>query len=165
MKHHIPEIIKAGTLALLLSAMPAALSAQEKAVVMLAKDGRTYELPLNDVDRIDFGQTEVTMTGKTGGSGSMEYAQIDRIIISSDYTGIAGLTAQGDIAVYPSVTSGPLNIAGAPADTRIAVYTLGGTLVKEARTSETMLTLDLSDAPSGMMIVQVGTRPVKIIKK
>ena len=72
MKHHIPEIIKAGTLALLLSAMPAALSAQEKAVVMLAKDGRTYELPLNDVDRIDFGQTEVTMTGKTGGSGSME---------------------------------------------------------------------------------------------
>lgn len=165
MKHHIPEIIKAGAFALLLSAMPAALSAQEKAVVMLAKDGQTYELALADVDRIDFGRSEVSMTGKSGGSKSMEYAQIDRILIGCDFSGIAGLTAQGDIAVYPSVTTGPLTIAGAPGGTRIAVYTLGGTKVKEARTSETMLTLDLSDAPSGMMIVQVGTRPVKIIKK
>jgi len=46
--------------------MPAAALASEAAVVMLAKNGSTYQIALSDVDRISFNAATVELTGKTG---------------------------------------------------------------------------------------------------
>ena len=89
MKHPIPEFLKKAVMASVLALMPAAAIAQEQAVVMLGKDGSTYELALSEVSRIDFGTTEVTLTGTAGQSKAMPYADINRI-----------LEAGTEIAVY-----------------------------------------------------------------
>ncbi len=165
MKHHIPEFLTKAVMASVLALMPLAAFAQEKAVVMLAKDGSTYELAMSAVSRIDFGQTEVTMSGTAGQSKAMSYTDIDRILIGAPKSGLADLIARGEVAVYPSVTTGPLTIEGVEAGTEIAVYDLNGMLVKQTRAADTTVQLDLSGAAAGMMIVRVGKHPVKIIKK
>ena len=154
MKHPIPEFLKKAVMASVLALMPAAAIAQEQAVVMLGKDGSTYELALSEVSRIDFGTTGVTLTGTAGQSKAMPYADINRILIGSPKSGIADLIAKGEVAVYPSVTAGPLTIEG-----------VEGILVRQTRAADTTVQLDLSDVAAGMMIVRVGKYPVKIIKK
>lgn len=165
MKHPIPEFLKKAVMASVLALMPAAAIAQEQAVVMLGKDGSTYELALSEVSRIDFGTTEVTLTGTAGQSKAMPYNDINRILIGSPKSGIANLIAKGEVAVYPSVTAGPLTIEGVEGGTEIAVYDLNGVLVRQTRATDTTVQLDLSDVAPGMMIVRVGKYPVKIIKK
>lgn len=165
MNHLISNFLKKAAVASALALMPLLAFAQENAVVMLGKDGSTYELALSQVSRITFGASEVTLTGTAGQSKAMPYADINRILIGAPKSGIADLIAKGEVAVYPSVTTGPLTIEGVDAGTEIAVYDLNGILVRQISATDTTVQLDLSDVASGMMIVRVGKHPVKIIKK
>lgn len=165
MNHLISNFLKKAAVASALALMPVLAFAQENAVVMLGKDGSTYELALSQVSRITFGASEVTLTGTAGQSKAMPYADINRILIGAPKSGIADLIAKGEVAVYPSVTTGPLTIEGVDAGTEIAVYDLNGILVRQISATDTTVQLDLSDVASGMMIVRVGKHPVKIIKK
>jgi len=165
MKHNITRFLTKAFMASALALMPAAAFAQENAVVMLAKDGSTYELALGEVSRIDLGQTEVTLSGTAGQSKAMPYIDIDRILIGVPKSGIADLIAKGEVAVYPAVTSGPLTITGVEAGTDIAVYDMNGVQVRRTRAPDTTVELDLSDAAAGMMVVRIGKYSVKIIKK
>lgn len=165
MNHHISNFLKKTAMASAMALMPVLAFAQESAVVMLGKDGSTYELALSQVSRVTFGASEVTLTGTAGQSKAMPYTDINRILIGAPKSGIADLVAKGDVAVYPSVTTGPLTIEGVDAGTEIAVYDLNGILVRQISATDTTVQLDLSDVASGMMIVRVGKHPVKIIKK
>lgn len=165
MKHPIPKILKTGVMTMLLAVMPVAAIAEEKAVVMLAKDGTSYEVTLNEDTRISLGQGDVTLSGAAGKEKTLPYGEIDRILIGTAASGVSDLIANGEIAVYPSVTEGPLTIAGAEAGTEISVYDINGSLVQKACAADAPLTLDLSGAQAGVMIVRIGNYPVKIIKK
>jgi len=165
MKHPIPKFLKTMAVAAVLAAVPIAAAGQGNTVVMLAKDGSTYELALSDVSRINFGAGAVELVGKSGDSKSMPYADVNRILIGGVPSGIADLIAKGEIAVYPSVTTGPLTITGADAGTEVSVYDLNGVMVCKAVATDAPLNLDLKDARPGMLIVRVGAYPVKIIKR
>ena len=165
MKQPIPGILKRIGLAAVLTIMPALAFSQTKALILLTKDGSTYEFALKDVDRINFNAQTVEMLTVAGTGQSIAYSDIDRISFGSTQSGISDLVKGGNIAVYPSVTSGPLTIAGAEAGTDISVFDINGTLVSQTRATDSALTLDLSDAASGVMIVRIGNHTVKIIKK
>ena len=165
MKRPITKFLKKAAIAAALAMMPAAALASEAAVVMLAKNGSTYQIALSDVDRISFNAATVELTGKTGQDNSMAYADIDRILIGAPLSGLADLIAEGEIAVYPSVTEGPLTVTGAEAGTDISVYDLNGVKVYHTRAAGETLTLDLGAVHPGIMVVRIGGRSVKIIKK
>ncbi len=174
MKRPITKFLKKAAIAAALAMMPAAALASEAAVVMLAKNGSTYQIALSDVDRISFNAATVELTGKTGQANSMAYADIDRILIGAPLSGLADLIAEGEIAVYPSVTEGPLTVTGAigmtlvvsaSAGTDISVYDLNGVKVYHTRAAGETLTLDLGAVHPGIMVVRIGGRSVKIIKK
>ncbi len=164
MKRPITKFLKKAAIAAALAMMPAAALASEAAVVMLAKNGSTYQIALSDVDRISFNAATVELTGKTGQANSMAYADIDRILIGAPLSGLADLIAEGEIAVYPSVTEGPLTVTG-EAGTDISVYDLNGVKVYHTRAAGETLTLDLGAVHPGIMVVRIGGRSVKIIKK
>ena len=165
MKHPISEFLKVAAVVSVLAPMPATAAGQEKSVVMLARDGSTYEIALNTVDRISLDATTVEIRGKQGESKTMSYADVDRILIGSAHSGIAELTAKGEIAVYPSVTDGPLTVAGAPAGTEVTVHDINGMLVGRAFADTERLHFDLTGARPGVMVVNVGRHVVKIIKR
>lgn len=165
MKHPILHFMRNAIFASGLAMVPIVASSQDKAVVMLAKDGTSYELVLNQVERIDFNPTEVVMSGASGEANTLAYADIDKILIGTDKTGISELLAKGEIAVYPSVTTGPLTITGADAGTRIRIFDRNGVLLQTAEASDEPLMLDISNASAGVVIVQIGNHAVKVIKK
>jgi len=165
MKQPIPEFLKKIGLAAVLTIMPALAFSQAKAVILLAKDGSTYEFALKDINRINFNAQTVEMVTTSGSEKSIAYTDIDRISFGSAQSGISNLVKDGNIAVYPTVTSGPLTIAGAEAGTEISVFDIKGSLVRQTRATDSALTLDLSDVASGIVIVRIGNHTVKIIKK
>lgn len=148
-----------------LAIAPAIVSAQGKAVVMLAKDGTSYELPLDKVSRIDFNPSEVALHGRGGEVKTMPYADINRILIGADPAGLTELFEKGEIAVWPSPTTGPLSIAGAEVGTLVRVYDQKGVLVASAKVGDDTLVLDISNASPGLAVVQIGNMSVKIMKK
>lgn len=165
MKHSISHFMRQAILVSALATAPIIAAAQGNAVVMLAKDGTSYELALDKVSRIDFNSTDVTITGKSGELKTMMYADVNRILIGSDGAGLSELLAKDEIAIWPSVTTGPLTITGADPGTVVLVYDQRGILVKNATASDEPLTLDISSASPGIVIVNIGNRSVKVIKK
>lgn len=164
MNHHFKCSLKKMVLAAFLTAIPLAASATEPKVVMLGKDGTSYDLALKDVDRINFSAAGAELLGNSGEHHAMNYADIDRILIGSTLS-VSDLTAKGEIAVYPSVTDGPLNVVGIEPGTDIYVYDISGRRITAVTAQDSAVTLDLSDAPAGVMAVRIGMHSVKIIKK
>lgn len=147
-----------------LATAPLAALAEENCVVMLAKDGTSYSLPIKDVNRINFGAAQVELLGNNGESNSLAYGSVDRILLNAELTAIDQIR-KGDIAVYPTVTTGTLTVAGVEKGTEIAVFDLSGRCVEKLVAASETLSLNLSSAAPGALIVKVGTRSVKIIKK
>lgn len=166
MKHSILHFMRQATLASILATAPlVVVSAQGKSVVMLAKDGSSYELALDKVSRIDFNSTEVMLTSKGGDVKSMPYTDVGKILIGADNAGLTELIAKGEIAVWPSVTTGPISISGAATGTKVHIYDQKGMLVQSAEAADETLELDISKASPGVVIVRIGDHSVKIIKK
>ena len=165
MKHSILHCLRKAAFFSALATMPAIASAQGNSVVMLAKDGTTYELALDRVSTIDFKSTEVLLNGKGGEVKAMPYADIKKIIIGSDGAGLTELTANGEIAVWPSPTTGPLQITGVETGTRILAYDQKGILVASATAADTTVALDITNATTGIVVLKIGDKTVKVIKK
>ena len=134
-------------------------------VVVLGKDGSQYTVLMSDVKRISLGSADLVLETRDGSPATYLYSAVDRILIGADGAGIADISAEGDIAVWPTVVDDILNIAGAETGTVISVYGINGSLVASATTAEGTTSINLSAAPAGMCIVSIGGKTVKIIKK
>lgn len=147
------------------AAMPLMAETSGKGVVVISKDGSRHEVALSDVRRIDIGQTGVTVNHRDGESHERKFEEIDRILIGSAVAGIEDAMKDGDVAVWPTVTDGPVNIAGLADGTTIAVYDLAGNMIAEHMYQGDVATIDLSAAVSGVYVVSFGKESVKVIKK
>ncbi|MBD5219228.1 MAG: hypothetical protein HDS72_03155 [Bacteroidales bacterium] len=166
MKIQFISYAKAALAALALaSGVLAAQAAEGVGVIVVKADGTSYEIELAQVDRINFGSSDVEVVGTSGQSQEFAYADVDRIMLGSPLSGISFITSEGNIAVWPKTVSSTLNIAGAQPGTEVRVYTIGGQLAASGRCSDGTLTLDLGNAPAGVCIVAVGNFTVKIIKQ
>ena len=89
-----------------------------------------------------------------------------QILIGDAVSGIISTLAEGELAVWPTVTDGTLNITGAQAGTAVNVFSVGGSLLLSAKVADDgSALLDLSPIPSGLCVVTVGRHSVKVIKK
>lgn len=146
------------------SALPA--NAEGDSVIILAKDGSSYVAKMVDVKRIELGDDGLVLN--TAGDASRAtylYTEVDRILIGAQADGMENVTADGNIAIWPTAVTSTLNIAGAEAGTPVRVYGVNGSLVASSSTTEGVLSIDLSSVSPGVCIVSVGTKTVKIIKK
>ncbi len=140
-------------------------NAQGDCLIVLTKDGHSYETKMTDADRIEINAGNVVLSKKSGDSQSYAYGDIDRIKVWAASAGIGDITAAGNIAVWPKTVTETLNVAGAKSGTPIRVYTLGGVLVASATATDGTVCVDLGNAPAGYCIVSIGNKSVKIIKK
>lgn len=147
------------------AAMPMMAETAGKGVVVISKDGSRHEVALSDVRRIDIGQTGVTVNHRDGESHERKFEEIDRILIGSAVAGIEDAVKDGDVVVWPTVTDGPVNIAGLADGTQIAVYDLAGNIIAEHVSQGDVAKIDLAAAVSGVYVVSFGKESVKVIKK
>lgn len=165
MKHLIPEFLKKAGLAAMLTIMPAAGFAQEETVTVLAKDGSSFEIAISGIERINFGAQTIELVEKNGTANSLAYNDINRILIGDNKSGIDQIVGQGNIAIYPSVTTGPLTIAGLEVGTEVELFDIKGVSIAKTTAKDSSVTLNIADAPKGMVIVKVGKHSAKIFKK
>lgn len=150
--------------ALLAFAASAAL-AQSLGVAIIKADGSTHTVEFESLNRIDISAGTVTVHHATAEPVTHNMADIDRIDIGTDVAGIADITADGSIAVWPTVVTSTINVAGAGNDTSVTVISLAGQQVATAKTVDGKAVIDLSAATPGVYIINVGKHTVKIIKK
>lgn len=152
----------------LMLAAPAAAAEDSgvAAIVVLGNDGSRQEYALADVDRINFTSDAVAVALKEGEQPApVAYGDVDRILLNSTLSGILSAMTDSEVAVWPTVTTGIVNIAGAEPGTTYSVYTAGGSLALTGKTAEGQTVADLSRLPDGMCVLTLGTKSVKIIKK
>lgn len=156
------------TLALLFINIATSLAAtQSIGVIVIKSDGTTHELELEAIDRMEIGTQAVEIHHTSGTSSTHNITDIDRINIGVAVAGIDRVLADtGDIAVWPTTTTGNVYIKGAAAGTPIAVYTLSGQCVANAHTSsDGATTINIATLAPGVYVVAVGSHSVKITKK
>lgn len=146
-------------------AVSAPALAAEPGIVVIDTDGSQQEIPLSTLDRISFGASQLTVQTKDGQDPlQYSYSSIDRIMIGKAVSSLAPLTAEGRMAVWPTVASSTVNVAGVPEGATVSVYSADGSLVTSATAGEGTATLDISSARPGLCIVTIGSQSVKIIK-
>ncbi len=166
MKHFFSKSLVCGTASVMLFlAGTFSAAAADKAVVVIGKDGSQHEVLLNAVSRIEVGTEYITLHEAEGNSTQHAISDIDRIMVGTESTSIKEIVSKGNVAVWPTVTDGLVNVAGATAGAEVKVYDLNGALVQSATASEGNATINLSGAKSGMYVVSVAGNTVKIIKK
>lgn len=154
-----------------LSAMAAAAItgrtvATEPAIVVIDTDGARQEIALSNLDRVAFGASQVTVqTRDSEEPVRYAYSSVDRILLNESVSSLTSLAVDGRIAVWPTVTSSAVNIAGAPEGTGVNVYCPDGATVASATAADGTLSIDLSGVPQGVYVVAVGSQSVKILKK
>ena len=82
------------------------------------------------------------------------------VVKTTDLTGIAQATAEGDVKVV--VNGDEINIYGAEAGAEVVAYTTNGMVVASAVAAEGVTTL--STSANGVIIVKVANAAVKVIK-
>lgn len=154
-----------GALALA-AAIPAAAADGGEYVAVLTTAGDSFTALISDVTRIDLGSEKLTVVTPSA-SAEYAYGDVDRILIGcSREAAVADLTADGSVAVWPLATTDIVNVAGAQPGAKVAVYSAAGALVSTGVADSTgALTLNVGAAPTGVCIVSVDGRSVKIIKK
>lgn len=138
----------------------------EKGVVLVSTDGSQTEHALADVMRIAVGSESVTLHHSSGEAHEMPYDNLDRILIGAQLSAVEKLMAEGDMAVWPTTTTGTVNVAGANAGTPIEIYNVEGRLVTSAKVSDNgTATLDIATSTPGIYFATINGRTVKIVKK
>ncbi|MBD5239360.1 MAG: T9SS type A sorting domain-containing protein [Bacteroidales bacterium] len=140
-------------------------SAEDKAVVIISTDGSQRREAIKDIDRIELGDKGVTLKLSDGKAEEFEFAAIDRILVNAEWDAIKNIAAEGEIAVWPTQTSGPVNISGLSNGQKITVSNLKGAAVISTVASDELTTISLASQPDGIYIVSVANQSVKIIKK
>ncbi len=162
MKHFLTKILCG---AAIMMAGTLCADAAEKAVVVISTDGTQRQETLANVDRIEIGVNSLTLKTTSGGSQTVAYNELDRILVGAEYSAIQQITTPDEVAVWPTVTSDLLNISGLKAGQAVAVYDLKGAIALKAVVTDGLTTLSLAALPSGAYIVNAGEHSVKIIKK
>ena len=140
--------------------------AAEPGIIVIDTDGSRQEIPFTALDRITFGSSQVTVKTKDAqNSKDYSYSAIDRILIGESTASISDITAEGRIAVWPTITSSIINVSGAAEGTKVSVYNINGTLVASTEVADDTTVIDLAAAHSGVYIVTIGSQSVKILKK
>lgn len=161
---NITSKVRHAAIAAVLASVPTCALAAGEMVAVIAADGTVHEVALVNVDRINLTDSGVELIVNEGADVSLPYADVERIDIGVA-AGIADITAQGNVAVYPTVTSGHITVAGAVPGARVDVYDMSGRCLVRTVAAGDPVNLDLSAAPAGYLIVNVGAHSVKIIKK
>lgn len=134
-------------------------------VVVLTQDGGSYETRISDISRIALGADKLSVV-TADGSTDYSYSDIDRIDVGANSASIEAITAEGNVAVWPTPVTDLLHVNGAEAATPVKVYAVNGALVASGVTAaDGSLTLDLTAAPAGVCVVAIGSHAVKVIKK
>lgn len=137
-------------------------------VAIVKVDGTTHHVVFEEIDRIEIGNESVTVHHATAAPATHAMADIQRIDIgvSGLSSGISNAVAEGSIAVWPTVVESSINIAGAPAETAINVFSINGRNVASTKTdADGSASVNLSGLPAGHYIIAVGAHTVKIVKK
>ncbi|GEM_PF-6931159 len=134
----------------------------ERGIVVVLADGSQQEYAFDEFLRVDVGKTSVTVHGN-GGSVEMPYSSVDRIAIGSEVSAVASVLEKGSFAVWPTPTTGIVNVAGASGE--VAVYGISGDRIAVAECVDGAARMDITSAPAGVYIVSAGNKSVKIIKK
>lgn len=136
-----------------------------KGIWLVGKDGAITVVPYASLDRIAIGAEGVAVSTLQGEVTSMDYSGLDKIIISADVSAIDKVVADAESAIWPTVTDGPLYVRSVSA-ARVAVYNTSGSLMmSQAVDPAEIATLSLSSFESGIYIVTLGDKSVKVIKK
>lgn len=138
---------------------------QEKGVVLIDRQGNRTEMAYTALDRIGLGEKGVTLVSRSGESAETYYANVDRILIGAAVSGLESAVAEAAVAVWPTVTEGPLNVkSDLKAEVTVTAMN-GATVVRATAQPATPMSLDLAHLAPGVYIVNVGDCQVKIIKK
>ena len=137
----------------------------KKAVVVISNDGNQRQELLEDIDRIEIGATALTIKNVGGASETVDYTDIDRIMIGAEWTAVQRVTAPGEIAVWPTATTGIVNISGLEAGTAVTVFDIKGAVAANAVATGEITSLNLGQLPAGVYVVTAANQSVKIIKK
>lgn len=158
------KFIRAAAVALLLSASQFVMAESSLSLIVVEKDGNSFELPITNVERVDFDTFNFSVRSKEGNSEKFDYDKVSRIDFSS-MTTVAKLTKEARLLVWPSVATTDINVAGTDAVDVINIYSLNGTRVISQKAEEGKNTLDVSRLRSGEYILTAGSTSVKFIKK
>lgn len=155
-------------LAVLMLAAAAGQARADKAVVVVGKDGDRTVVALNDIRRIDIEPAGIRIHKADGTSSEHGHSGIDRILIGADNTAVKSMLAErrGSIAVWPSVTDGPVSVAGLEPGDKVEVFDTDGRQIAVCQAdSEGIATLDISRAKAGICIVNAAGKSVKVVKQ
>lgn len=139
-------------------------AANEPGVVILYADGTEHSRTFSDINKLEIGSDAVVLV-HSAGSESHKMADIDRIYIGVETTGVSKLPAEATLAVWPTVAAENINVLAAE-DCTVNIYDLGGRLVAgpfEVKAGDT-LTADITACPAGYLLLQAGNQTVKFIK-
>lgn len=158
------QVILAGLVVSSSLLIPATLRADGIGVAVIKADGSTHNVEIADIQRIDIASDALTIHQNSGTSTGHAYADIERLDIGVALSGISGITADGSVAVWPTLVTESVNVSGAPAGTRVVVYNVAGSAVASAVAPDGTLSVDMSALSAGAYIVSVGKHSVKIVK-
>lgn len=156
----------ASAMVMMAVSMPATISAGIGVAVVKAY-GTIHEHEFESIERIDITPDAITIHHQSADPTSHHPSEIDRIYIGVEIAtvGVNSVMDKGDIAVWPTQVESILNVKGLSESTFIRIYSLSGQTVKSVVSSESDLTIDLSNLPAGGYVVDLGgKKSVKIIK-
>ncbi|MDE7466793.1 MAG: T9SS type A sorting domain-containing protein [Muribaculaceae bacterium] len=136
----------------------------EKAVVVVGVDGTQRAEMISDIDRINIGNSALTIVSTDNQSTTINYSDIDRVLIGEEWKAVQDITAPGELAVWPTMTTTTVNISGASAGDPIKVFNLDGAAVIATEAADGLTTIDISAQPAGIYILTVHNQSVKIVK-
>lgn len=140
-------------------------AAEDKAVVIISTDGSQRQEAIKNIDRIELGDKVITLKATDGSAETFDYASIDRILVDAEWDAVKAITATDEIAVWPTQTSGPVNISGLSEGRTVTVTNLKGAAVMTTAATDGLTTISLANQPAGIYIVSAANHSVKIIKK
>ena len=136
----------------------------EKGVIVISTDGNQVEASFAAIDRIEIGNSGLTLERRNGENTSMSFSDIDKILIGSELSGLRQIDSNDQFAVWPTVTDGELNISGLPAGETVTLLDVNGATVVPTSVAEGLNTLSIASLPAGIYIVSSNNKSVKIIK-
>jgi len=90
MKHFLTQVLCGAALTL---ASAGLADAAEKAVVVISADGTQRQELLTNVDRIEIGETSLTLKTVGGETRTTAYDELDRVLIGTEYSAIQQITS------------------------------------------------------------------------
>lgn len=155
-----------GCLAMLIALIAAPMAKAEKSVVVVSKDGTQTGLALDKVHKIEIKTDGIVLHGTDATTTTVAHADLDRVLIGSEWSSIKGTLAEGNVAVWPTLATDVVNAGGFAEGTAVTVFDLNGAALASARTNaDGLATVSIAHLTPGMYIVKAGDKSVKIVKK